>query len=74
MLIRSILAKFQTKCAVYTGWFESYLGRVLRKMRLIFPRLNGPIDSLVVSALQDTGGYAISRQNNIELHLGCYTC
>ena len=25
--------------------------------------------SLVVSALQDAGGYAISRQNNIELHL-----
>ena len=22
----------------------------------------------------DTGGYAISRQNNLELHLGCHTC
>ena len=32
------------------------------------------IDSLVVSALQDAGGYAISRQNNIVLHLGCFTC
>ena len=32
------------------------------------------IDSLVVSALQDAGGYAISRQNNLELHLGCHTC
>ena len=32
------------------------------------------IDSLVVSALQDSGGYAISRQNNLELHLGCHTC
>ena len=28
------------------------------------------IDSFVVSALQDAGGYAISRQNNLELHLG----
>ena len=32
------------------------------------------IDSLVVSALQDAGGYAISGQNNLELHLGCHTC
>ena len=32
------------------------------------------IDSLVVSASKDAGGYAISRQNNIELHLGWYTC
>ena len=32
------------------------------------------IDSLVVSALQDAGGPAISRQNNLELHLGCHTC
>ena len=32
------------------------------------------IDSLVVSALQDAGGYAISRQNYLELHLGCNTC
>ena len=32
------------------------------------------IDSLVVSALQDAGGYAISRQYNLELHLGCHTC
>ena len=32
------------------------------------------IDSLVVSALQDAGGYAISRQNNLDLHLGCHTC
>ena len=31
------------------------------------------IDSLVVSASQDAGGYAISRQNNLELHLGCHT-
>ena len=29
---------------------------------------------LVVSALQDAGGYAISRQNNFELHLGCHAC
>ena len=32
------------------------------------------IDYLVVSALQDAGGYVISRQNNLELHLGCHTC
>ena len=32
------------------------------------------IDSFVVSALQDAGGYEISRQNNLELHLGCRTC
>ena len=32
------------------------------------------IDSLTVSALQDAGGYAISRQNNLELHLGYHTC
>ena len=32
------------------------------------------VDSLVVSALQDAGGYAISRQNNLELNLGCHTC
>ena len=32
------------------------------------------IDSFVVSALQHAGGYAISRQNNLELHLGCHTC
>ena len=29
------------------------------------------IDSLVVSASQDAGGYVISHQKNIELHLGC---
>ena len=28
------------------------------------------IDSLVVSALQDAGGYAISHQNNLELSFG----
>ena len=32
------------------------------------------IDSLIVSASQDGSGYAISRQNNLELHLGCHTC
>ena len=32
------------------------------------------IDCFVVSALQDAGGCAISRQNNLELHLGCHTC
>ena len=29
---------------------------------------------IYVSALQDAGGYVISRQNNLELHLGCHTC
>ena len=29
------------------------------------------IDPLVLFALQDEVGYAISRQNNRELHLGC---
>ena len=28
----------------------------------------------IVSASQDEGGYAISRQNNLELHLGYHTC
>ena len=32
------------------------------------------IDSLVVSALQDSAGYAISCPNNLELHLGYHTC
>ena len=32
------------------------------------------IDSFAVSALQDAGGYAISRQNNLQLHLGCHSC
>ena len=31
------------------------------------------IDSLIVSASQDAGGYAIFRQNNHELHLVCHT-
>ena len=35
------------------------------------------IDSLVVSASQDAGGYSISRrlsrQNNLALHFGCHT-
>ena len=32
------------------------------------------IDSLAASALQEADGYAISRQNNLVLHLGCHTC
>ena len=31
-------------------------------------------DSLVVSALKEEGGCAISSQTNLELHLGCHTC
>ena len=29
---------------------------------------------MAASALKDVGGYAISRQNNLELHLGCNIC
>ena len=57
--MRRVLAKFQTKCALYTGKFESYLGRVLCKTRLIFPRLNGPI----VPIIPMTGACHISRHN-----------
>ena len=32
------------------------------------------IDSLAASAWQDAGGYKISHQNNLGLHLGCHTC
>ena len=32
------------------------------------------IDSLVVSASQDASSHATSRQNDLELHLGCHTC
>ena len=32
------------------------------------------IDSLAASALQEAGGYAISRKNNLELSLGFHTC
>ena len=32
------------------------------------------IDCFIISALQDAGGHAISRQKNLELHLGCHTC
>ena len=32
------------------------------------------MDSFVVSALQDAGGYVISCQNNLELPLGYHTC
>ena len=44
--IRSILAKssliLDKMCCLY-GKFASYLRRVLCKMRLFFPRINGPI-------------------------------
>ena len=32
------------------------------------------MDSLVVSASQDAGGYVICRRNILELLLGCHTC
>ena len=32
------------------------------------------IESSAAYVLQDVGGYAISRQNNLVLHLGCHTC
>ena len=31
-------------------------------------------DPLAASPFQDAGNYAISRQNNLELQLGCHTC
>ena len=44
-LIRRVLAKLRLildeMCRLY-GKFVSYLRRVLRKTRLIFPRINGP--------------------------------
>jgi len=53
------------------------LSLILKKTRIQkhFP-LSGFvfIDSLAASALQKAGGYAISRPNNLELHLGCLTC
>ena len=39
-----------------------------------FLPLSGFVFSLAASPLQDAGGYAISRQNNLELHLSCHTC
>ena len=49
------------------------LSLILKKTRIQkqFP-LSGFvfIDSLAASALQEAGGYAISRQNNLELQLG----
>ena len=47
-LIRRVLAKprliLDEMCRLY-GKFVSYLRRVLCKTRLIFPRINGPINS-----------------------------
>ena len=54
-----VLHDYNVKLPCYTF----YTGNVYRN-NLRFP-------SLVVSASQDAGGYAISRQNNLELHLGC---
>ena len=31
-------------------------------------------DCLVIFASQDAGNYATSRQNNLDLHLGCHAC
>ena len=31
-------------------------------------------DTKKISALQHASGYAISRQNNLELHFVCHTC
>ena len=48
-LIRRVLAKprliLDEMYRLY-GKFASYLSRVLCKTRLIFPRINGPIDSI----------------------------
>ena len=56
-LIRRVLAKprliLDEMCRLY-GKFASYLRRVLRKTRLIFPRINGPnINTMCQELLQD---------------------
>ena len=52
-LIRRVLAKprliLDEMCRLY-GKFAFYLRRILRKTRLIFPRVNGPIVTSVISA------------------------
>ena len=50
------------------------LSLILNTTRIQKQFLLSVFDSLAVSTLQDAGGYAISRQNNLELHLGCHTC
>ena len=49
-LIRRVLAKprliLDEMCRLY-GKFASYFRRVLCKTRLIFPRINGPIDLML---------------------------
>ena len=47
------------------------LSLILKKIRI--QRQFPLFDFLVVSASQDAGGHAISRQNNLEMHLGCHT-
>ena len=53
-LIRRVLAKLRLildeMCRLY-GKFVSYLSRVLCKMSLIFPRINGP--NMFVKKVQD---------------------
>ena len=40
----------------------------------VFVFMDSSVVSAKLSTSQDAGGYAISRQNNLELHFGCYTC
>ena len=58
--------------ALYSKFVDMTINLSLKKQ---FP-LSGFvfIDSLAASALQEAAGYAISRPNNLELHLGCHTC
>ena len=56
--------------ALYSKFVDMTINLSLKKQ---FP-LFGFIDSLAASALQEAGGYAISRKNNLELSLGFHTC
>ena len=52
------------------------ISELFRKLTLELKKIEF-FDSLVVSALMEVGGYAISCQNNLELHLVflvCHTC
>ena len=41
---------------------------------VLFTGFTGLVRTFSFSASKDTGGYAISCQNNLELHLSCHTC
>ena len=61
--------------ATYFLFFSVFLLRYIRNFVKQFPlSVFVYIDSLIVSALQDAGGYTIFLRNNLELIFGCYTC